>query len=127
MQYRNLESAGSFFPFCLNKQVFLIGSQSETLTLTNCDNLSPKWQLHALESTSTTIWSVNAFFSLCFSYEVRFAFVSEFSISTDASTLPAELQRLLNTVRELDDRSQCKCFLEILFHFICCLLISIFF
>ncbi|KAF7819293.1 PHD finger protein ING2 [Senna tora] len=26
-----------------------------------------------------------------------------------ASTLPAELQRLLNTIRELDERSQCKC------------------
>jgi hypothetical protein len=25
-----------------------------------------------------------------------------------ASTFPAELQRLLNTVRELDERSQCK-------------------
>ena len=31
-----------------------------------------------------------------------------FWISTDANTLPAELQRLLNTIRELDDRSQCK-------------------
>ena len=26
----------------------------------------------------------------------------------DASTLPAEFQRLINTIRELDERSQCK-------------------
>ncbi|KAM0000288.1 putative ING family protein [Helianthus debilis subsp. tardiflorus] len=32
-----------------------------------------------------------------------------------ANTLPAELQRLLNTIRELDDRSQCMC-LFVFFH-----------
>lgn len=70
-----------------------------------------------------TIWSVIAFcFSLLlllplFFFEFLFNFVAEFSIiPTDASTLPAELQRLLNTVRELDERSQCNCFLEFLFY-----------
>ena len=29
-------------------------------------------------------------------------------LDVDASTLPAELQRLLSTMRELDERSQCK-------------------
>lgn len=38
----------------------------------------------------------------------------------DASTFPAELQRLLNTVRELDERSQCKSFLFLnLVSFVC--------
>lgn len=35
-----------------------------------------------------------------------------YNCKIDASTLPAELQRLLNTIRELDDRSQgiiCVC------------------
>lgn len=70
-----------------------------------------------------TIWSVIAFcffflllFSLFF-FELFFDSAAEFPIiPTDASTLPAELQRLLNTVRELDERSQCNCFLEILFY-----------
>jgi len=72
-----------------------------------------------------TIWSVIAF---CFSplllfplffffFELLFDSVAEFSIiPIDASTLPAELQRLLNTVRELDERSQCNCFQESLFY-----------
>ena len=36
---------------------------------------------------------------------------------TDANTLPAELQRLLNTIRELDERSQCKSNPFIFFNF----------
>ncbi|KAJ0793548.1 putative inhibitor of growth histone-binding protein [Helianthus annuus] len=35
-----------------------------------------------------------------------------------ASTLPAELQRLLNTIRELDDRSQCMRYLVFIL-FVC--------
>ena len=36
----------------------------------------------------------------------QFDFSLDFRI--DASSLPAELQRLVNTIRELDERSQCK-------------------
>lgn len=62
------------------------------------------------------IWSVIAFclslLSLLPYFSLNFFFVAEFFIiPTDASTLPAELQRLLNTVRELDERSQCNCFI----------------
>lgn len=45
--------------------------------------------------------------SLFFSDSFRFR-ASFFFFHVDASTFPAELQRLLNTVRELDERSQCK-------------------
>lgn len=65
------------------------------------------WRLLEPESTSTTIWNVRFLFasyiSPLLSSPIRFV-----SIFLDASTLPAELQRLLNTIRELDDRSQCK-------------------
>lgn len=68
-----------------------------------------------------TIWSVSLstvpkihidfFFCLIFSSLI-------FLSITDASTLPAELQRLLNTIRELDERSHCKA----LFHkFVLCM------
>ena len=42
----------------------------------------------------------------------------KFEFGTDASTLPAELQRLLNTIRELDERSQGDLF-PFLNHFTC--------
>lgn len=78
-----------------------------------------RWRLLEPESMSTTIWSVSMFdvheliciiaiLDLRRADDLLLSFLSwRLILSTDASTLPAELQRLLNTVRELDERSQC--------------------
>lgn len=62
-----------------------------------------------------TTWSVSfciyCVYNLIFLNKVltlSFAF-DVYNCEIDASTLPAELQRLLNTIRELDDRSQGIC------------------
>lgn len=44
----------------------------------------------------------------CFNLSLNLSRICSIIAPVDASTLPAELQRLLNTVRELDERSHCK-------------------
>lgn len=59
------------------------------------------------------IWSVlylithfPPLFSVCSIIQSIIISLSLFFFFIDSSTLPAELQRLLNTIRELDERSQ---------------------